>query len=104
MIVSRQPRTSALARAVHGDEVGEWGLTEQLLAVAANELRWLHWTKTKNAGKASNPEPTRIGPSWWQEAQKQKKSVSMRVGEAMTVDEFERRYAERIARSRSKER
>lgn len=97
VIVSQQPRTSALARATHGGDV-EWGLTEQLLAATVNELRWLHWAKTKNAGKASNREPEPIGPPWWAEARK-KKSVSMRVGEAMSTEEFDRRYAERVARA-----
>lgn len=98
IILAQQPRTSAFARATHGDEAVEWGIAEQLLAAAVNELRWLHWAKTKNAGKASNREPEPIGPTWWQQARK-KKAVSMRVGDAMTTEEFDRRYAERIARN-----
>lgn len=96
VILNQQPHTSAFSRSVNGEDAG-WGMAEQLLAAAVNELRWLHWAKTKDAGKASNRPPEPIGPSWWAEARKKK--TRMRVGDAMTVEEFERRYAERIARS-----
>lgn len=96
IILSQQPHTSAFARATHGDDA-EWGLSEQLLAAAVNELRWLHWAQTKGAGKASNRAPEPIGPSWWANARKKK--TAMRVGDAMTTEEFDRRYAERVARN-----
>lgn len=59
-----------------------------------DELRWLHWSKTKDAGKAKNPPPERIPRPGVRSAAKK-----LRMGDAMTVEEFERRYAEKLARA-----
>lgn len=93
LIVEHSPRSSALARATLGPDV-IWGLHEHLLAGIADELRWLHWAKTKDAGKAKNPAPARIPrPGVRSDAKK------LRIGEAMTIEEFERRYAEKLAKN-----
>lgn len=95
MIVRQtHPRSSALYRAQNADE-WMWGLNELLLASAVDELRWLHWAKTKDAGKASNPAPDPLV----RPGVKPKKPAEMRVGTAMTVEEFDRRYAAKLAKA-----
>lgn len=86
------PNTSAVHRARNPDD-WMWGLPELLAASMLDELRWLKWTKTKDAGKKSNPppEPT-IRPGV-----NPKKPAQMRVGDAMTQEEFDRRYAAKLA-------
>lgn len=53
---------SHLYRSMHPDEAG-WTLTNHLLAMIADALRWLQWAKTKDGAKGRNrPEPiTRPG-------------------------------------------
>uniref|UniRef100_UPI003F49A509 DUF5361 domain-containing protein n=1 Tax=Nocardia suismassiliense TaxID=2077092 RepID=UPI003F49A509 len=57
IIVCARP-DSALSRAVRGDE-WQWQLSEYLLADAADSLRWLVWSKTKDARRhgATPPKP-----------------------------------------------
>lgn len=55
VIVSQSPE---LNRALLGPEKQRWGLAEQLLAVNADALNWLVWSKTKDAEKGRNkPKP-----------------------------------------------
>lgn len=53
---------SHLYRSMHPDEAG-WTLTNHLLAMIADALRWLQWAKTKDGQKNRNrPDPiTRPG-------------------------------------------
>lgn len=90
VIVKQSPRSSALSRAKFGVDA-EWGLAEQLLAAVADEVRWLHWSKTKDAGTSRNPEPEPIP----RPGVKPKKQTLK--GDVMEIDEFERRYAQRRA-------
>lgn len=86
------PKTSALYRAQNPKD-WMWDLDSMLLASAVDELRWLHWAKTKDAGKATNPQPEpTIRPGV-----EPKKPAEMRVGDAMSSDEFDRRYAAKLA-------
>lgn len=57
-VVQHLPKTSAVYRAVHGDEDAEWGLLEHLAASTADSLAWLVWSKTEDATKKRNrPKP-----------------------------------------------
>lgn len=48
---------SHIYRALHPDEAG-WTLTNHLLAIIADTLRWLQWAKTKDGRKNRNrPDP-----------------------------------------------
>jgi hypothetical protein len=48
---------SKLMRSMYPDKAG-WTLTNQLLAIIADVLRWLQWAKTKDGMKGYNqPEP-----------------------------------------------
>jgi len=86
------PNTSAVHRARNPD-TWMWGLPEMLAASMLDELRWLKWSKTKNAGKASNPPPEPVV----RPGVDPKKPAQMRVGDAMTQEEFDRRYAAKLA-------
>lgn len=56
-IVRHAPTTSALVRAQE-PERSRWGVTEYLLAIIADSLRWLVWAKTKDAKRRRNqPKP-----------------------------------------------
>ena len=58
-IVRHLPATSALQRAIHGDEV-EWNTTNQLLANVADSAAWLVWSKTSDASRKpprNQPKP-----------------------------------------------
>lgn len=48
------PRESVTWQAAHTD-YALWGLTEQLLADAVDQLRWLRWAKTKDGSKNRRP-------------------------------------------------
>lgn len=51
------PQDSALARAVQPD-ASPWTLEAQLLAEAVDGVRWLQWSKTKDAERNRNrPKP-----------------------------------------------
>jgi len=56
-IVRHSPVDSALIRAKE-PERSRWGVSEYLLAVIADSLRWLVWAKTKDAKRNRNrPKP-----------------------------------------------
>lgn len=55
VIVKHLPRTSALVRELDGDD-HIWGLTEQLLAAAVDELRGANWQRGP-AKKKDRPKP-----------------------------------------------
>lgn len=59
-VVTNLPKTSAIYRAVHGQEEAEWGLLEHLMAGVLDNTGWLVWSKTKDASKtgAKPPKPT----------------------------------------------
>ena len=58
VIVKQSPASSALYRAVHGQEESEWTLTNHLLAGMGDSLAWLVWAKTEDAAKKRNkPKP-----------------------------------------------
>lgn len=59
-VVAQQapPESSAVHRALLGEEKQAWGLSEQLLAMVVDELRVLAWQNTKDATKGRNyPKP-----------------------------------------------
>ncbi|HLS46084.1 MAG TPA: hypothetical protein VK045_11675 [Ornithinicoccus sp.] len=56
VIVNNLPRTSALVRAVAGEDA-QWGLLEQLVARAADSLEVANWQRQ---GKAHAPRPKPI--------------------------------------------
>lgn len=58
VLLKNLPRSSATARAVHGPDLPEWGVTEHLLANLLDVARWLQWSKTEDGEKNRNhPEP-----------------------------------------------
>lgn len=59
-VVKNLPKTSAIYRAVHGQDEAEWGLLEHLMAGVLDNTGWLVWSKTKDASKsgAKPPKPT----------------------------------------------
>lgn len=60
MIVQHSDDTTKLWQSQHPQYAG-WTLTDRLLAIIANALRWLVWAKTKDGAKNRHrPEP--IGP------------------------------------------
>jgi len=62
VIVRHLPRTSALQRAVQGDEAVEWTVSDYLLASIVDAQNWLVWSKTKDAqGRIprNRPKPVR---------------------------------------------
>jgi hypothetical protein len=63
VLVQRLPRDAALVRAVHGEDA-EWGLTEQLLAAAVDQLATGNWlfATTHTPEQASPPERPRPLP------------------------------------------
>lgn len=56
IIIRHTPRTSALARAVHG-EAAEWTPSTYLLALIGDQLAMGNWQR---AGKKNAPKPKRI--------------------------------------------
>lgn len=56
-MVRNLPRTSAVFRAVHGEEAAEWGLVPHLLAEVVDNTAWLVWSKTKDAARAGARPP-----------------------------------------------
>lgn len=58
VIVKQSPASSALYRAVHGQEESEWTLQNHLLAGIGDSLAWLVWAKTEDAARKRNrPRP-----------------------------------------------
>lgn len=59
-VVKNLPKSSAVFRAVHGEDESEWGLSEHLLAGVLDNTGWLVWAKTKDASRpgAKPPKPT----------------------------------------------
>lgn len=89
VVVEHGPLDSALNRA-RDPESAVWGLTEHLLAGAVDQLRGLVWQQ--GGGKGPKPKPIPrpgVGPT----------SSRMRVGDAMTTEEFDRRYAEKLRKA-----
>lgn len=88
-IVKHLPASSAYWRA-REPEGARWGVSEYLLAVIADSLRWLVWAKTKDAKRNRNrPKPIpRPGDS-----EKKKSTGRMSGAVAYTVDEVKRRLA-----------
>jgi hypothetical protein len=89
-VVQQRPPGSALARAIDGEDA-LWGLSEQLLAVVADRLGLALWQNGGGKGRKPDPIP-RPG------TRPRQVGVTARKLEAMTVDEFDRRYAARRAR------
>lgn len=57
VIVRQAPPGSAVARAVEPEHSG-WGISEHLLALVADYLAWIQWTKTEDGQKNRNrPKP-----------------------------------------------
>ncbi|MGV3564224.1 MAG: hypothetical protein ACO1ON_13180 [Nocardioides sp.] len=56
VIIRQSPRTSAYARAIHGDEA-LWGLSDHLLAEVVDALAWANWQR---AGQRYAPKPKPI--------------------------------------------
>ena len=57
VIVRQAPPGSAVARAIE-PERSEWGLSEQLLALVADYLAWIQWSKTEDGEKnRRRPKP-----------------------------------------------
>lgn len=52
-IVTHQPATSALSRAMHPDDA-QWGLTEHLLAVIADAVITGNWMQSRDGQKNRN--------------------------------------------------
>ena len=86
VIVRRQPDDSVLSRELQGegeDEDTRWTLEAHLLATAVDVLRWLQWSKTRDAEKNKNqPEPI---PRPGVEAPKNVKHVK---GKAEDIDDI----------------
>lgn len=55
-MIRHLPRTSALARSVHGDDA-EWGLTEHLLAALVDLGAVANWQRTSRPGHRPRPLP-----------------------------------------------
>lgn len=55
-VVTNLPRTSALARSVHGEAV-EWDTTEHLLAAAVDALNAANWQRGGGKGRRPKPVP-----------------------------------------------
>lgn len=83
------PADSAYWRA-REPERSRWGVSEYLLAVIADSLRWLVWAKTKDAKRGRNkPKPIpRPGDS-----DKKQSKGTFKGAVSMTVDEVKRRLA-----------
>lgn len=86
-IVKHLPQDAALRRSTHPEE-SRWGVSEYLLAVIADSLRWLVWAKTKDAKRNRNkPKPIpRPG-------EKRKGKGRFKDAVALTLDEVKRRLA-----------
>jgi hypothetical protein len=93
-VISQGPSTSAIARALYGEDA-LWGLQEQLLAAAVDRLSWALYQN--GGGKGSKPKPIpRPGT-------RPKKTTTARRFDSMTIEEYERRYAERLAKNAAKQ-
>ena len=58
VFIKHAPRSSALIRAREGSEVAEWSAMHELLRSMEFSLRWLVWSKTKEATKGVGaPQP-----------------------------------------------
>ena len=84
---------------MHPESAG-WDTTNMLLALVADELRWLHWAKTKGAEYGSPPEPIkRPGIKTIYAGQER---PGARIGKGMTMERakerFDRPDPERIAK------
>lgn len=88
-IVKHLPATSAYWRK-REPEKARWGVAEYLLAIIADSVRWLVWSKTKDAKfNRKRPKPIpRPGDS-------EKKQTRGRMAGAvsMSIDEVKRRLA-----------
>lgn len=71
-----------MAKAINPENT--WGEAEYLLADIANSLRWLVWSKTKDAEKGKNP-PKMIEPP--------RKEMKVSNEYALDLDEYKRRLA-----------
>jgi adenylate kinase family enzyme len=57
VLIDGLPRTSNLARAVHGDEV-EWSTADHLLALQFDALQIANWQRSKDGATGRNrPKP-----------------------------------------------
>lgn len=57
VVVRQAPPGSAIARAIEPEQ-SEWGISEQLLALVADYLAWIQWSKTTDGEKGRNrPKP-----------------------------------------------
>lgn len=88
-ILKGLPAHSAYWRA-REPERARWGVSEYLLAIIADSLRWLVWAKTKDAKRNRNrPKPIpRPG-----DEEKKKSTGRMSGVVSHTVDEVKRRLA-----------
>lgn len=77
-LVSQLPEGSRLARAEDPDAA--WTLDRLLMAVVANGVNWLTWSKTKDGQKNRN-KPKQIGPKGPEKTRRIR-------GMAMTADEL----------------
>lgn len=59
VLATQLPEGSRLARAIEPDAV--WTLDRALMAVVANDLNWLVWSKSRDGQKGRN-KPRIIGP------------------------------------------
>lgn len=80
-VVQHLPDSSAVYRAVHGDEEAEWGLLEHLVAGAADSLAWLVWAKTEDAAKKRNRPKPIPRPGFEDESVKKIGKSALPVGE-----------------------
>lgn len=88
-VVKHLPATSAYWR-TREPEKARWGISEYLLAIIADSLRWLVWAKTKDA-KHNRKKPKPI-PRPGDDEKKQSKGT-FRGAVSMTIDEVKRRLA-----------
>lgn len=88
-VIDQRPIGSAISRAIDGEDAF-WGLSEQLLAAVADRLSWALWQN--GGGKGQKPKPIpRPG------TRPKKTNAASRRFDSMTIEEYERRYAERLA-------
>lgn len=85
---------SALSRVIDGEDA-MWGLSEQLMAAVVDRLGQMLWQN--GGGKGRRPEPIQRPGT-----RAKKTDVSSRKFDVMTIEQFDRRHAARVANQKSK--
>lgn len=88
--MQNRPLASALSRAIEGEDA-LWGLSEHLLAVVIDLQRLMLWQNSGGKGRRPKPIP-RPG------TKPKQVDMTARKLEAMTIEDFEQRYAARRAK------